>query len=164
MVAAESCVRSAKRVFECVADTAIVIGGAWLIYSAVIKLSDRSSFRIALIEHNIVPNVWIEHVVDWFPVIELAAGALVVIIRVAGFVRRPAAVMLSVFFTLLAAYVWKAYLWQASGKAGCGCSGASSPIVSWLPLVVQNFSLSLAFMVAAIVPSRDGPVRIQGKA
>lgn len=142
-----------------ICDLASLAASSWLAYSAVTKLLDVGIFRVALIEHRIVPPAWIQTATWGVPLLE-AGFALGSIASVTIWQRRTTSLCICASaFVALSVYVAIAHFTGASGKAGCGCSGSQTRVDSWLPLLLQNASIGCALLFGVALQMRSALAR-----
>jgi uncharacterized membrane protein YphA (DoxX/SURF4 family) len=119
-----------------------VLLGALFVWAALVKLPDMAGFAQDVANYRLVPAALVPFLASAVVGIELLAGAALV----AGFMVRPAAIVLS---GLLAAFI--VFLSQALLRGidlRCGCFGGDEPASWW------TVARDLAMLAAALAVAR----------
>jgi uncharacterized membrane protein YphA (DoxX/SURF4 family) len=112
------------------------------------KLPRRAQFEDAVRGYRLVPDRLAPRIARWLPVVELAAGALLLV----GLGTVPVAALLGAFLVVFTGAV---AINLARGRAiDCGCYGAGPSRTIGLPTLVRNLGLlAMAVVVTAEAPA-----------
>lgn len=115
------------------------------------KLPRRARFEDAVRGYRLVPDRLAPPIARWLPVVELAAGALLLL----GLGTAPVAALLGAFLVVFTGAV---AINLARGRAiDCGCYGAGPARTIGWPTLVRNFGLlAMAAVVTAEAPAAFG--------
>ena len=115
------------------------------------KLPRRAKFEEAVRGYRLVPERLASPIARWLPVVELAAGTLLLL----GLATAPVAALLGAFLVFFAGAV---AINLARGRAiDCGCYGAGPARTIGWPTLVRNLGLlAMAVVVAVEAPSAFG--------
>jgi len=112
------------------------------------KLPRRAQFEDAVRGYRLVPDRLAPPIARWLPVVELAAGALLLL----GLGTAPVAALLAAFLVVFTGAV---AINLARGRAiDCGCHGAGPSRTIGRPTLVRNLGL----LVMAVVVTAEAPV------
>jgi uncharacterized membrane protein YphA (DoxX/SURF4 family) len=112
------------------------------------KLPRRAQFEDAVRGYRLVPDRLAPPIARWLPVLELAAGALLLL----GLATAPVAALLG---AVLVVFTGAVAINLARGRAiDCGCYGAGpSRTIGWSTLVRNLGLLAMAVVVTAVAPA-----------
>ena len=112
------------------------------------KLPRRAQFEDAVRGYRLVPDRLAPPIARWLPVVELAAGALLLL----GLGTAPVAALLAAFLVVFTGAV---AINLARGRAiDCGCHGAGPSRTIGRPTLVRNVGLlAIAVVVTAEAPA-----------
>lgn len=111
------------------------------------KLPRRAQFEDAVRGYRLVPDRLAPPIARWLPVVELAAGALLLL----GLGTAPVAALLAAFLVVFTGAV---AINLARGRAiDCGCHGAGPSRTIGRPTLVRNLGL----LVMAVVVTAEAP-------
>jgi len=112
------------------------------------KLPRRAQFEDAVRGYRLVPDRLAPPIARWLPVVELAAGALLLL----GLGTAPVAALLAAFLVVFTGAV---AINLARGRAiDCGCYGAGPSRTIGRPTLVRNVGLlAIAVVVTAEAPA-----------
>ncbi|TML64202.1 MAG: DoxX family membrane protein [Actinobacteria bacterium] len=112
------------------------------------KLPRRAQFEDAVRGYRLVPDRLAPPIARWLPVVELAAGALLLL----GLGTAPVAALLAAFLVVFTGAV---AINLARGRAiDCGCHGAGPSRTIGRPTLVRNVGLlAMAVVVTAEAPA-----------
>jgi uncharacterized membrane protein YphA (DoxX/SURF4 family) len=112
------------------------------------KLPRRAQFEDAVRGYRLVPDRLAPPIARWLPVLELAAGALLLL----GLATAPVAALLG---AVLVVFTGAVAINLARGRAiDCGCYGAGpARTIGWSTLVRNLGLLAMAVVVTAVAPA-----------
>jgi len=124
--------------------TAAASVGAVLLTGALGKLRDVALFKAALDNYRLLPDAWLGAAALGLPLLELAAGALLL-----PSASRPLGAALAVALLALVTAAVLLRLARGAGRMDCGCGGATEVPLSH-GLALRNLVLMLLAGLAAL--------------
>jgi uncharacterized membrane protein YphA (DoxX/SURF4 family) len=120
-----------------------LVGEVFLL-AGLAKLADRKSFESAMIQYGLLPPRLVRPVTRSLPLLELAAGGLLLVGLGLGFVSAAVAGALVLFSVAVAANLLRGMSFD------CGCRAPGTPRKIGWAIVARNAALIAMGIVAAI--------------
>ena len=133
--------------------------GTVFVLAGLAKLPRRAEFEAAVRGYRLVPERAVPSIARWLPVVELVAGALLLL----GLGTAAVAALLGAFLVVFTGAV---AINLARGRAiDCGCYGAGPARTIGWPTLVRNLGLlAMAVFVTAEAPAAFGLDAVLGEA
>ncbi|MGH9064945.1 MAG: MauE/DoxX family redox-associated membrane protein [Acidimicrobiales bacterium] len=113
------------------------------LHAGLVKVILRGEFRLAVRNYRLVPERLLSVVVIGLPLIEAACGLLLAV----GVETGPVAALI---LLLLATFVGAISVNLLRGRTfSCGCSGRSSPNITWRHVIANSVLAIMAVVVSA---------------